>query len=106
MGNSILVSTKTTRNVNRESYSTSSNSRLTATSSQQSITPLKQKETVSFRMSCVRSKLESKGLSKNSISQTPGDPVQTKSMILFGISASFGVIREKLIPCDHLVTRS
>lgn len=107
MGNSILVS-KTTINVNRESYSTSSNSRLTATSSQQSITPLKQKETVSFRMSCVRSKLKSKGLSKtlSNISQTPGDPVQTKSMILFGISGSFGVIREKLIPCDHLVTRS
>lgn len=66
MRNSILVS-KTTRNVNRKSYSTSSNSRLTATSSQQSIAPLKQKETVSFRMSCVRSKLKSKGLSKKSI---------------------------------------
>lgn len=57
-------------------------------------------------VSGLNSKVKDYQKTLSNISQTPGDPVQTKSMILFGISGSFGVIRKKLIPCDHLVTRS
>lgn len=48
-------------------------------------------------VSGLNSKVKDYQKTLSNISQTPEDPVQTKSMILYGISGSFGVIREKLI---------
>lgn len=48
-------------------------------------------------VSGLNSKVKDYQKTVSNISQTHGDLVKTKSMILFGINGSFGVIREKLI---------
>ena len=104
MGNTTMVS-KVIKHVNRDSSSSSYDSKSTSISSQQSTTSLEQEKNVPLRLYSVREKLRSTGFQRSLSDslQIHGDQVPIRNTTLYGQSGIFGVINGISIPCNQLL---